>query len=134
MRIVVDTNIFVSAALSAKSLPALVVYLVEHRSVLLKSATTEQELLQVVARPRLAALIAPSFLEWLSRLLAKAESVTITEKITECRDPKDNKFLELAVNGRADVIVSGDHDLLTLSPFREIPIVTPAAFIQIITG
>jgi predicted nucleic acid-binding protein len=47
-----------------------------------------------------------------------------------CRDPTDDKFLELAVNGQADVIVSGDADLLVLSPFRKIPIIAPAAFLQ----
>jgi hypothetical protein len=62
--------------------------------------------------------------------LAAAELVTITDRITACRDPKDDKFLELAVNGRADLIISGDADLLALNPFREIPIVTPAAFVQ----
>jgi predicted nucleic acid-binding protein len=63
MRVVVDTNVFVSAALSAKSLPALAVYLVERRGILLKSTATEQEVLQVVERPHLAALIAPSLKE-----------------------------------------------------------------------
>jgi predicted nucleic acid-binding protein len=46
------------------------------------------------------------------------------------RSPTDDKFLELAVNGQADIIVSGDADLLQLDPFRGIPIVTPAAFVQ----
>jgi predicted nucleic acid-binding protein len=45
-----------------------------------------------------------------------------------CRDPDDDKFLELAVNGRADVIISGDADLLVLDTFRGIPIITAAAF------
>ncbi len=134
MRVVVDTNVFVSAALSAQSLPALAVYLVERRCVLLKSTATEQELLQVVARPRLARLIAPSFLIWLSRLLAKAELVTITEQVAECRDPKDNKFLELALNGRASIIISGDEDLLALNPFRGITIANPASFVQTVMG
>ena len=134
MRVVVDTNVFVSAALSAKTSPALAVYLAERRCILLKSTATEQEILQVVERPQLAHLIAPPFLVWLSRLLTAAELVTITERVTECRAPKDNKFLELAVNGRADLIVSGDHDLLTLNPFREIPIVKPAAFVEMVTG
>ncbi len=48
--------------------------------------------------------------------------------MTACRDPKDDKFLELAANGRADVIISGDADLLVLNPFRDIPILAPAAF------
>lgn len=47
-----------------------------------------------------------------------------------CRDPTDDKFLELAVNGHADLIVTGDGDLLVLNPFRDIPIVTPAMFVQ----
>jgi predicted nucleic acid-binding protein len=47
-----------------------------------------------------------------------------------CRDPDDDKFLELAVNGHADAIISGDHDLLVLDTFRGIPIITPAAFVH----
>lgn len=134
MRVVVDTNVLVSAALKETSLPALTVYLIEQRGCLLKSSVTEQELLQVIARPRIAPLIAPRFLEWLSKLLAAAETVIIVERVAACRDPKDDKFLELAVNGRADLIVSGDNDLLALNPFRGIPIVKPAAFIRAVTG
>jgi putative PIN family toxin of toxin-antitoxin system len=51
-------------------------------------------------------------------------------EITECRDPKDNKFLELAVAGNADCIVTGDNDLLVLNPFRNIRIITPKEFID----
>jgi uncharacterized protein len=63
-------------------------------------------------------------------VLAAAELVPIAERIAACRDPTDDKFLELAVNGRADLIVTGDGDLLALNPFRQIPIVTPAAFVH----
>ena len=78
----------------------------------------------------LAPLIPPRFRDWLHELLAAAELVTITGRITACRDSKDDKFLELAVNGHADLIVSGDADLLTVNPFRGIPIVAPATFVQ----
>jgi predicted nucleic acid-binding protein len=54
--------------------------------------------------------------------------VAVTEAVTRCRDPKDDKFLEPAVTGRADGIVSGDADLLVLEAFRDIPILTLAAF------
>jgi uncharacterized protein len=47
-----------------------------------------------------------------------------------CRDPTDDKFLELAVNGNADIVLTGDADLLALNPFRGIPIVAPGSFIQ----
>jgi predicted nucleic acid-binding protein len=66
--------------------------------------------------------------------MGAAESVAIIERIAACRDPNDDKFLELAVNGRADLIVSGDRDLVALNPFRGIPIVTPAIFVQDIIG
>jgi uncharacterized protein len=97
---------------------------------LLKSLATEQQLFEVVARPRLASLIDPETQAWLKKLMAAAELATITDHIAACRDPTDDKFLELAVNGHADLIVSGDGDLLALNPFRDIPIVTPAAFVQ----
>ena len=84
----------------------------------------------MLARPHIAAVTIPSYREGLAILLAKAELIVITERIVACRDPHDDKFLELAVNGRADLIVSGDGDLLALHPFRGIPIVTPAVFVQ----
>ena len=130
MRIVVDTNVFISAALKEKSLPAMAVHIVAENGRLLKSTLTERELFVTLARPRLVPLIPPRLRDWLRELLAAAELVTITERITACRDPKDDKFLELAVNGHADLIVSGDADLLTLNPFQGIPIVTPADFVQ----
>ncbi len=58
-----------------------------------------------------------------------AHPVEVTQAITACRDPKDDKFLELAVSGRATHIVSGDQDLLALHPFAGIPIVTPGSFL-----
>jgi predicted nucleic acid-binding protein len=61
--------------------------------------------------------------------MAGAELVPITETILASRDPKDDKFLELAVSGGADVIVSGDADLLVLNPFRGIAIMTPSLFV-----
>jgi uncharacterized protein len=56
--------------------------------------------------------------------------VEVTEVVTDCRDSKDNKFLELAVSGGAQSIISGDADLLVLDPFRGISIVTPQVFVS----
>lgn len=66
----------------------------------------------------------------LLRLAPLVEIVEIVLRLQTCRDPKDDKFLEVAVNGRADVLVSGDDDLLTLNPFRGIAIITPAAYVK----
>ncbi|MEO7271642.1 MAG: putative toxin-antitoxin system toxin component, PIN family, partial [Vicinamibacterales bacterium] len=54
----------------------------------------------------------------------------VVQHVRACRDPKDDKFLELAVNGGASVIVTGDADLLSLHPFRGIDILPPAAYLE----
>lgn len=130
MRVVVDTNVFISAALKDNSLPALAVHIVEQRGCLLKSTATEQQLFDVLARPYFAHLVSHVTHNWLKKILAAAESVVINHRIAVCRDPTDDKFLELAVNGHADFIVTGDADLLVLNPFRGILIVSPATFVQ----
>jgi predicted nucleic acid-binding protein len=91
MRVVVDTNIFVSAALKQKSMPGMAALLVERRGGLLKSLATEGQLFEVVARPYFDSLIDPETRAWLKKLMAAAELVTITERIAACRDPTDDK-------------------------------------------
>jgi putative PIN family toxin of toxin-antitoxin system len=130
MRVVLDTNVLVSAALKQQSVPGMAALVVERQGGLLKSLATERQLFDVVARPYFDGLINPDTLAWPKRLMGAAELIAITERIVACRDPTDDKFLELAVNGRADLIVSGDGDLLSLNRFRDIPIVAPAAFVQ----
>ena len=102
MRLVVDTNVFVSAAIKVNSLPFLVVRWIDQHGGLIKSAVIEQEILSVLSRPQIAAVTSLSFRDGLPKMLARAELVTIKERVIACRDPKDDKFLELAVNGHAD--------------------------------
>lgn len=132
MRVVIDTNVFISAGMREASRPASALRVAAQWHSMLKSSATEQELLITLDRPRLAPLISASFREWVERALAAAERVEVTERVVACRDPKDDKFLELGVNGGADLIVSGDADLLELHPFRGIPIVTPADFLHMV--
>lgn len=130
MRLVVDTNVFIRAALKDSSWPAHTVRWLSKCDGLLKSTAVEDELFAVLRRPRFADKITPGFLEEVQRTFASAEGIAITERIALCRDPEDDKFIELAVNGRADLIISGDADLLGLDSVRDIPIVTPAAFVR----
>jgi putative PIN family toxin of toxin-antitoxin system len=108
MRVVVDTNVLISAGLKENSPPETAIHLIAASHLLLKSAITEQELFVTLTRPRLMPLIDSHFRDWLRKLMATAELIDVTERIAACRDPKDDKFLELAVNGRAELIVSGD--------------------------
>jgi len=88
------------------------------------------ELADVLSRKKLNRyLLEEERMRFLVALLKEAELAPVSEIITACRDAKDDKFLELAVSGRANCIVSGDADLLDLSPFRGIPILTPREFL-----
>ncbi len=80
-------------------------------------------------RPYIAQKTPAGYPEGVRRILIAAEHVPISGRIAACRDPTDDKFLELAVDGQADMIVTGDLDLLVLNPFRGIPIIDPAAFV-----
>jgi putative PIN family toxin of toxin-antitoxin system len=101
MRVVVDTNVFVSAAFRTSSRSASVIRWIDRHGGLLKSTATEAQLIEVLRRPYIARKLPPDYQQWVNRLLSTAELVMITERIVQCRDPTDDKFLELAVNGRS---------------------------------
>jgi len=92
-------------------------------------------LIEVLARPRLARFLTPSLC---SRVLSRVYAFGIlfipTETVTDCRDPKDNKYLELALAAGADVIVSSDNDLLVLHPWRGVRILRPAEYLADAAG
>jgi uncharacterized protein len=130
-RIVVDTNVMVSRMLLADSVPARAVQRAKDEGTLLVSDATLVELAEVLSRVKLDRYVSleerRQFLRELSQI---AEFVSIVHPIRECRDPKDDKFLEVALNGRADAIVTGDADLLRMGPWRGIEIVSPAEFLE----
>ena len=70
-------------------------------------------------------------LVFLNAILKSTQMLEVVHRVNDCRDPKDNKFLELALSAKASAIVSSDSDLLVLHPYRGIPIVTPAHFLAI---
>ncbi len=126
MRFVFDTNVLVSALLFEDSKPAQTLFFaLEHGEILL-STDLVNEIHEVIYRRKFDRYISNEQRdEFLTALVQSGNLVEITESINECRDPKDNMVLELAVSGQADVIVSGDEDLLVLHPFRGISILTP---------
>jgi uncharacterized protein len=129
-RIVIDTSVAVSAVLLSRSVPRQAFDAAVAQGKLLVSEFTVAELDDVLRREKFNRYIAEdSRLEFLAALVQHAEQVQITETITDCRDKKDNKFLELAVSGSASHIIAGDADLLALHPFRGIAVITPLAFL-----
>jgi len=131
MRCVVDTNVFVSAVIFPDSAPRQALNKVLDHDVLLLSEPTYIELRDVLARSKFDGYVRRDERAlFLAQLGAVAEFVTIIQLVRQCRDPKDDKFLEVALNGRADVIITGDNDLLALHPWRGVAIVSPADYLK----
>jgi len=130
LRFVVDTNVLVSRLLAPRSTAAQAVDRALDRGNLLGSEETLAELVEVLARHKFDPYVSREDRREFIRMLGGVmQLVPITRRVTACRDPRDDKFLDIALAGDAAAIISGDRDLLVLNPWHGIPIVTPAAFI-----
>ena len=129
-RIVVDTNILLSTVSWPKTAPAQAYYHAIRTADLICSDAVREEYRDVFSRPKFdpyARLdVRVAFLE---ALLDRCTQVVIIEEVAECRDIKDNKILALALNGSADLILTGDADLVALHPWRGIDILTPIQYL-----
>ncbi|MBN1641867.1 MAG: putative toxin-antitoxin system toxin component, PIN family [Anaerolineae bacterium] len=136
MRAVVDTNILVRAVIRpGGAVGPVLLRLRQGDYVLLYAEPLLEELADVLDRPRLRDTygVTDQDIETiLGLILLRGEAVQVEERITACRDPRDDKFLEVAVAGKADAIVSADEDLLVLHPYAGIPILSPAAFLRML--
>jgi putative PIN family toxin of toxin-antitoxin system len=132
---VVDTSVLVSAAILPKSVSGKAFELSLRNFELLASASTERELTEVLCRPKFDRYFqAENRLEFLALYAKATTKVVVTTVVTDCIDPKDNQFLELAVDGRASCILSSDAHLTDMHPYRGIPILTPSAFSSDVGG
>jgi putative PIN family toxin of toxin-antitoxin system len=132
MRVVIDTNILVSFAIRpSPDFERIFDHMAAH-GVCLVSDDTLAELLDVLSRERFRKYLpldqSIDYVEWYAGI---SERVIVTDNVVACRDPKDDKFLSLAVSGKADCILAGDRDLLDIVTFDGIPIYRPAEFIRL---
>lgn len=129
---VIDTTVFVRGLLKSPHERKIILLLKEARFSLLISEEILGEVLEVVNRPKFKPVFIPEAVNDLLEIIkTQAKIVIPTEKITACRDAKDDKFIECAASAVAAniVIVTSDKDLLVLNPFRHIPIITPKEFL-----
>ena len=128
---VVDTNTLISAFIFKHSNPREAFEKAIKKGEVVASFNTYAEFREVFLRPKFDKYIPPEEkLFALKQFKELALFFEISKKITDCRDPKDNKFLELAVAANASCIITGDKDLLVLHPFRNIPILNAVDFIN----
>lgn len=130
-RVVLDTNVLISALLQPKGPPRATVNAVRAAGgVLLFSEQTFDELRTRLERPKFDKYVSREGRAlFLAQLDAVSEWVAITGARMGCRDPDDDKLLETAMTGDADCLITGDRDPLVMSPFHAIPILTPADFL-----
>jgi putative PIN family toxin of toxin-antitoxin system len=133
LKAVLDTNVIVSAIITGKGVPSQLLQAWRKQEwVLVVSPSLLQEVQRVLSVPKIAQVyavtrqdIADLIRLFTSRATIVSENLTIPRTV---RDPEDDHILACAKEGQADYIVSGDQDLLTLTSYEGIPIVTPAAF------
>lgn len=127
MRVVLDTNVIISAVMfGGKPASALDAANTDARVLLISDRILLEVARVLMGKFRQSPTAAERVLD---RLRSLAEFVTPTGQISECRDPDDNRILEAALAGTADYIVSGDADLLSMRSFRGVQIVSVAAFL-----
>ena len=133
MRVVIDTNVLLSA-LRGGSTRTILDALIARRFDLLTSEPLMRELRNVLSRPEWLNALEPSACHELLSTIGEAATFVIpTQRITACRDPEDDALLECALDGRADVLMTGDKDLLALTPFRGLRILRPSEFLRLLS-
>ncbi|TVQ02412.1 MAG: putative toxin-antitoxin system toxin component, PIN family [Balneolaceae bacterium] len=132
MRLILDTNLWISFLISSKY-EKLDELLFNQKCKLIFSQELLEEFVTVAKRPKLRKYISRDELEDLLETIDEvAEFVNVTSEISESRDPKDNFLLSLAVDGKADYLLTGDKDLLVLKEFGNTEIKTISEFFDII--
>lgn len=127
-----DTNALISVALLPSSNVRLALQKAEKIGKVIFSDETLAELAEVLLRKKFDKYLSVADrLEFIKRLELRSLVFPVWSKIDDCRDPKDNKFLILAVDAKAMYIITGDKDLLELHPFSGVNIISPAAFISV---
>ena len=129
MRLVLGTNVLVSAILSPRSISAKVLNWWEDNGVILYSTATLTEVLSVLGRSKFSKYIDHDDIDGLSiRIKTVWLFVEILNQVQLCRDPKDDKFIDLALNGEASHVITGDNDLLVLNPIENTSVINPRTF------
>jgi putative PIN family toxin of toxin-antitoxin system len=128
--IVFDASTLISATLKADSVPERALLRAEEIDVLALSAAVDSEIAEVLARPKFTRAVSEARRRaFLTSLRAAAFWFEPTVRVRECRDAKDDKYLELALAAGAETIVSSDRDLLVLNPWRGVHVLSPAEYL-----
>jgi len=132
MRVVLDTNIFISGIFWSGDSERILFYWADGKFELISSTEIIEEIIKTLMNFRVP-LPPRGILLWLNILLWGARVIEPNERVNIVRDdPDDNKFIESAVAGKADFIVSQDKHLLRIGEFRGIKVLEPRDFLELL--
>jgi uncharacterized protein len=132
--IVIDTNIFISAALSPGGTAYQAFAKAVQNFIIVQSNETYQEIANRIYKSKFDKYISNERRqEFLSIIKDKSKFIQTTSCINSCRDPDDNKFLELVIDSKAKFLITGDKDLLALKSQVEYQsiIISPRDFLEL---
>lgn len=131
IRIILDTNLLISFLIT-KDYSKLDALIFSKQCIILFNDKLLEEFLEVAKRPKFRRFFPASAIEELLELLNEyADFINTTTKVEACRDAKDNFLLSLAVDGKADVLLTGDQDLLVLEKYNNTTIITLSDFLKL---
>jgi uncharacterized protein len=131
VRVVFDTSTLIGVLTKPEGICSDAMIIGIEQCQLLASDETLAELVSVARREKFDKYTPRAEREYIVIEYAKrVEKIAITQVSSDCPDPKDNKFLSLALSGHADIIVTGDDDLLVLHPYQGIAILSIREFVS----
>lgn len=136
-RIVLDTNVIISAIISSQSAPAKILdFWKEDKFAIITSPEIMEEVAEVIFRPIIKKhrkISDEEAIELLAELQENSIYITPVSKVKFVKDdPADDKFVHAAIDGKADYLISGDKHLLKLHSVKKCQIVTPQNFVEIL--
>jgi len=132
LKVIIDTNILISGLLKSPSCRKIIRLLEEKRFILITSPPILDELMGVISRPKFHNVILRETIEKLIEIM-KTQAILVKPSrllFVIKEDPADNRFLEAALQANVDLIISGNHHLLSLKNFHNIPIITSKEFLS----
>jgi putative PIN family toxin of toxin-antitoxin system len=129
--VICDTNLLISASVFPGSISAKAFMKARNECHLVASVETLSEFFEVLHRTKFDKYIdLPTRLRFFDAYQERILLIDIRYSVTDCRNPKDDKFLNLALSANARYLITGDPDLLILHPYYQTQILTPAQFLE----
>lgn len=128
MTIIIDSNVLISAAILKGSISDQAVRKAFFNNIVIRSEPTTWELIKTLKKEKFDRYFRNEYERDLFTRYGKP--IEVSHHVDLCRDQSDNKYLELALSGKADCIITGGPDLLVLNPFKNTSIITPKEFLD----